>query len=142
MARSTRNSNIPRSVRNAARSQVRDGEIKLGHAPKPTVKAQAQAANVPLGQKQLTLQARQQAREVHVPNMGTRQVKWLYQAGDLVKFRDYRGQVIIGTIIKVDSYTASVMSSAGVSQIPCGSLQLQDRLEFEEISEEEAALAE
>jgi len=141
MARSTR-SNIPRSVRNAARSQVRDGEIKLGHAPKPSVKAQAQAANVPLGQKQLTLQARQQAREIHVPNTGTRQVKWLYQAGDLVKFRDYRGRVVIGTIIKVDSYTASVMSSAGVSQIPCGSLQLQDRLEFEETPEEEAELAE
>ena len=69
-------------------------------------------------------------------------MKWLYQAGDLVKFRDYRGRVVIGTIIKVDSYTASVMSSAGVSQIPCGSLQLQDRLEFEETHEEEAELAE
>lgn len=68
--------------------------------------------------------------------MGTREVKWLYQAGDLVKFRDYRGQVIIGTVIKVDSYTASVMSAAGISQIPCGSLQLQDRLEFEEMPED------
>jgi len=136
MARRTRNSSIPTSVRNAARSQVRDGEVKLGHAPKPSVKAKAQAANIPIGQRQITLQARVSARENHVPHMGTREVKWLYQAGDLVKFRDYRGKVVIGTVIKVDSYTASVMSATGISQVPCGSLQLQDRLEFEEPAED------
>jgi|LauGreDrversion2_6_1035139.scaffolds.fasta_scaffold06342_2 hypothetical protein len=136
MARRTRN-NIPVAVRNAARTQVRDGEVKLGLAPKPSVKEGAKAAKVPIGKKQITQQARVNARENHIPNMGTREVKWLYQAGDLVKFRDYRGKVIIGTVIKVDAYTAAVMSAVGISQIPCGSLQLQDRLEFEELSQDD-----
>jgi hypothetical protein len=137
MARRTQNSSIPRNVRNAARTQVRDGEVKLGLPAKPAVKANAQAANIPIGKQQITQQARASARQNHVPHMGTREVKWLYQPGDLVKFRDYRGQVVIGTVIKVDSYTASVMSVTGISQIPCGSLQLQDRLEFEEPVQDE-----
>jgi hypothetical protein len=139
MARRT-NSKIPPAVRNAARASKRDGTVNIGEPPKPDIKAAVKQSAVPMGQRQLTAAARAQVRQNHIPNTGTRQVKWLYQPGDLVKFRDYRGQVVIGTIIGLHAYHASVMTGAGVSQIPCPSLQLCDRLE--EAEAEEATVSE
>lgn len=104
--------NVPSSVRSAARKAV-----KQGAAPNVggTYAARRTAVN-----------AGYQAP--------SKRISWNYMPGDLVRFRDYTGEIRFGTVTDLQGSVVEILSPGGMARMPCQSIELVERIE--EISNE------
>lgn len=104
--------NVPSSVRSAARQAV-----KKGAAPHVggTYAARRSAVN-----------AGYQAP--------SKRISWNYMPGDLVRFRDYTGEIRFGTVTDLQGSVVEILSPGGMARMPCQSIELVERIE--EISNE------
>ena len=105
---------VPPAVRQAARQAAKQQDIKGLGKPKLQMTDGVSAAK-------MREQFRQQKR-----------TKWLWQEGDMVRFRDFQtNQVVLGMVVAVDEVyeTLSVTYSGGLRTIGVKQAQLVDRLD-------------
>ena len=105
---------VPPAVRQAARQAAKAQEIKGLGKPKLQVTDGVSAAKM-----------REQFRE-------QKRTKWLWQDGDMVRFRDYQtGTNQMGMVVSVDTYheTLTVTSPIGLRTLSCREAKLVDRLD-------------
>ena len=99
--------NVPPSVRNAARKAAGSGAA-------PNVGGIRQARSTAL-------------------NVGyqapKKRISWNYKEGDLVRFRDYTGELRFGTVLVTVGSMVEILSSAGMVRMPCQSIGLVERIE-------------
>ena len=99
--------NVPSSVRNAARKASRSGAA-------PNVGGIHQARSTALN---VGYQAPQ------------KRISWNYKEGDLVRFRDYSGELRFGTVIVTEGSMVEILSPGGMVRMPCQSIGLVERIE-------------
>jgi hypothetical protein len=99
--------NVPSTVRSAARVAV-----KQGAAPNVggTMAARRTAVN-----------AGYQAP--------SKRISWNYMPGDLVRFRDYTGEIRFGTVTVLQGSVVEILSPGGMARMPCQSIELVERIE-------------
>jgi hypothetical protein len=105
---------VPPAVRQAARQAAKAQEIKGLGKPKLQVTDGVSAAKM-----------REQFRE-------QKRTKWLWQEGDMVRFRDYQtGTNQMGMVVSVDTQyeTLTVTSPIGLRTLNCREAKLMDRLD-------------
>ena len=99
--------NVPASVRQATRKAV-----KSGNAPNVGGIRQVRRTAVNAGYQ--TVEKR---------------ISWNYKEGDLVRFRDYTGQLRFGTVLETEGSMVGILSPSGMVRMPCQSISLVERIE-------------
>lgn len=61
-----------------------------------------------------------------------KRISWNYKEGDLVRFRDYMGNIRIGTVLTLQGSMVEILSPAGTVRMPCQTISLIDRIEENE----------
>lgn len=99
--------NVPSTVRSAARKAV-----KSGNAPNVGGIHQARSAALNVGYQS-----------------PQKRISWNYREGDLVRFRDYNGELRFGTVIVTEGSMVEILSPGGMVRMPCQSIGLVERIE-------------
>lgn len=64
-----------------------------------------------------------------------KRISWNYIPGDLVRFRDYMGEIRFGTVLDLEGSMVDIMCPTGKVRLPCQTISLVERIE--EISNEQ-----
>jgi len=99
--------NVPSSVRSAARKAV-----KQGAAPHVGGAYAARRTAVNAGYQS-----------------PSKRISWNYKESDLVRFRDYTGEIRFGTVMSLEGSIVEILSPGGVVRMPCQSIELVERIE-------------
>lgn len=99
--------NVPSTVRSAARKAV-----KSGNAPNVGGIRQARSTALNVGYQS-----------------PQKRISWNYKGGDLVRFRDYNGELRFGTVIVTEGSMVEILSPGGMVRMPCQSIGLVERIE-------------
>jgi len=99
--------NVPASVRQATRKAV-----KSGNAPNVGGLRQVRRTAVNAGYQ-----------------TAEKRISWNYKEGDLVRFRDYTGQLRFGTVLETEGSMVGILSPTGMVRMPCQSISLIERIE-------------
>ena len=111
--------------------------------PKGYNKGMAKRLNVPASVRQATRKA---VTSGNAPNVGgirqvrrtavnvgyqtpQKRISWNYKEGDLVRFRDYNGELRFGTVIVTEGSVVEILSPGGMVRMPCQSIGLVERIE-------------
>ncbi len=97
--------NVPSTVRNAARQASKQGVI-------PTNIRTLRRVAVNVG-----YQAPQ------------KRISWNYVPGDLVRFRDYMGEIRFGTVLVLEGSMVDILCPTGKVRLPCQTISLIERIE-------------
>ena len=97
--------NVPSTVRKAARQASNQGTI-----PKSVYSVRRTAVN-----------AGYQAPQ--------KRISWNYVPGDLVRFRDYMGEIRFGTVLVLEGSMVDIMCPTGKVRLPCQTISLVERIE-------------
>jgi len=99
--------NVPSSVRSAARKAV-----KQGAAPHVGGASVVRRSAVNAGYQS-----------------PSKRISWNYMPGDLVRFRDYTGEIRFGTVTVLQGSVVEILSPGGMARMPCQSIELVERIE-------------
>lgn len=58
-----------------------------------------------------------------------KRISWNYKEGDLVRFRDYTGELRFGTVLVTEGSMVEILSPSGMVRMPCQSIGLVERIE-------------
>jgi len=106
-------------------------------------KGMAKRLNVPSTVRKAARQAVNQGAAPHVGgtsvarrsavNAGyqapSKRISWNYRETDLVRFRDYTGELRFGTVVALQGSIVEILSPGGMVRMPCQSIELVERIE-------------